>query len=181
MLPAVVCLCVVSVVLLLYAFPTSPLIRFVRFVQMLLGRRRRRTSENNPPYTSSFIKPVHSQHYSAMKSWFGQIFRCCKFLVLSSVVNADQEVDKSVELSLAAKMNGWVIKEEKVTGKKFKMKEWRTSGYDNRGVRHEAGTLKKTWECVRDDGLHSYRVDQNPKYKDAMALMYSGKGRKRRR
>ena len=62
-----------------------------------------------------------------------------------------------------------------LTHRSFKMKEWKRDGYDNQGIKHDAGTLKRTWECIRDDGLYSYKIDQNPQYADAMRTMYASK------
>ena len=110
-----------------------------------------------------------------MENWVGRMANCCKYIVLSSMVDGDADNKTKAMLSKAEKMNGWVIKEENVTGGTFKMKEWKRDGYDNQGIKHDAGTLKRTWECIRDDGLYSYKIDQNPQYADAMRTMYASK------
>ena len=78
-----------------------------------------------------------------MVSWSGAIFRCLKWLVLSSSVKSgDDGLEEKIKLSQAQKVSGWVLKEEQATGSKFRMKEWKSAGYDDQGVRHEAGQLK---------------------------------------
>ena len=52
------------------------------------------------------------------------------------------------------------------------MKEWRTNGYDSQGIKHSVGELKRSWECIRDAGLASYKIDQNPLYKDSINALY---------
>jgi len=180
MLPAVISLFVVAVSIVLYLFPTSPLLKLVACVRILLGKRHRRVSENNPPFTSPYIKPVLLRHYSTMESWFGHMSNCCKTILLSSIVDGEDHKETKLEMSMAEKMSGWVIKEEQITSQKFKMKEWRNDGYDDQGIKHKTGSLKRTWECIRDDGLYSYRIDQNPQYADAMRTMYASKGKKTR-
>ena len=93
--------------------------------------------------------------------------------------SGDDGLEEKIKLSQAQKVSGWVLKEEQATGSKFRMKEWKSAGYDDQGVRHEAGQLKRTWECIRDSGLHSYRMDINPKYRDAMQTMYASRGKKK--
>ena len=178
MIPAVVSGCIVLTTIVLYLFPTTPLLKLMKCASVLMGRRRRRVSDNNPPFTSAYIKPVLARHYTAMESWFGHLFNCCKYIVNSSMVDGEQHETK-LELSISEKMNGWDIKEEKITSQRFKMKEWKNDGYDNQGIKHSAGDLKRTWECIRDDyELYSYKMDQNPQYADAMRTMYQSKKKK---
>ena len=181
MLPTLVSLVVVLVSIILYLFPTSPLLKVLRCVRIFFGRKNRRVSENNPPFTSPYIKPVLKKHYSTMESWFGRCVNCCKFILMSSMVDGDDDPrDKKLEMSMAEKMSGWVIKEEKITNGKFKMKEWQNEGYDEQGIKHTKGSLKRTWECIRDDGLATYKIDQNPQYAEAMKTMYASKAKKTR-
>jgi hypothetical protein len=181
MLPCVVALCVFSAVLILYTFPTSPLLKLVTCVRIYFGQRNRRVSEHNPPFTSPYIKPVIGHHYHSMSSWSGALFRCFKWVLLSSSVQAgNEEMTDKTKLSDAQKLSGWILKEEKITHGKFKMKEWKKTGFDDQGVKHEAGELKRTWECIRDGGLHSYRMDINPRYKAAMQTMYSASRSKKK-
>ena len=132
MLPALVALAIVLACIVLYLFPTSPLFQLVKCVRVLLGKRTRRVSENNPPFTSVYIKPVLKRHWEKMEGWTSKLLNCCKYVVMSSMVGGEEE-DTRLALSLSEQMNGWVIKEEKTTGGKFKMKEWRTNGYDSQG------------------------------------------------
>jgi len=181
MLPCIVALGVFSAALILYVFPTSPLLKLVSCVRVFFGQRHRRVSEQNPPFTSPYIKPVISHHYHTMASWSGAIFRCFKWVLMSSTVQeGDADIEEKTKLSDSQKLSGWILKEEKVTGSKFRMKEWKKTGYDDQGVKHEAGQLKRTWECIRDGGLHSYRMDLNPRYKAAMQTMYSASRSKKK-
>ena len=174
-LPTLIFFSITLVCIVLHLFPASPLIQLINFLRVLLGRRTRRVSANNPPFTSMYVKPILKRHWKKMENWVGRMANCCKYIVLSSMVDGDADNKTKAMLSKAEKMNGWVIKEENVTGGTFKMKEWKRDGYDNQGIKHDAGTLKRTWECIRDDGLYSYKIDQNPQYADAMRTMYASK------
>lgn len=179
MLPAFVSLCIVLACMILHFFPTAPLFKLLKCLRVLLGKSTRRVSENNPPFTGVYIKPILKRHYRRMENWVDRLANCCKYIVMSSMIHGDEGDGVQLELSVAEKMSGWAIREEKTTGGKFKIKEWRTDGYDAQGVKHSAGSLKRTWECIRDDGLSSYKIDQNPQYSDAMRTMYASKSKKK--
>ena len=180
MLPTLVGLAIVGSMLLLYIFPTSPLLKLIIYARIIFGKLHRRVSEQNPPFTGHYIKPVVPRHYVGMSSWSGSIYNCLKWVLMSSVVDGDEKHNDRIKLSDAEKLSGWVLKEERSTGSKFKLKEWKQTGYDDQGVKHNKGELKRTWECIRDAGLHSYRMDVNPKYRDAMQTMYASRSTKKK-
>lgn len=180
MLPTLIGLVIVGSALLLYIFPTSPLIKLIIYARIFFGKLHRRVSEQNPPFTGHYIKPVLPRHYTGMSSWSGSFYKCLKWVLMSSVVDGDNKPNERIKLSDAEKLSGWVLKEERSTGTKFKLKEWKQTGYDDQGVKHTKGQLKRTWECIRDAGLHSYRMDVNPKYRDAMQTMYASRSTKKK-
>lgn len=69
------------------------------------------------------------------------------------------------ELHGSEEADGWRIVE--LDRRQFKYKEWRTSG-EIEGVPHSKGDKKRTWEVIRDAGLASYNITQNPTYQDAL-------------
>jgi hypothetical protein len=42
------------------------------------------------------------------------------------------------------------------------------------GVRHYRGQFKRTWEVLRDEGGHSYRIEDNDNYKLALGTQVLG-------
>ncbi len=74
-------------------------------------------------------------------------------------------------LSATEKTKGW-----KVVGndgyKQWKVKVWQRSGKsDFNQEEHKKGQRKRSWEVIADEGLHTYRIDQNPHYKDALMVL----------
>ena len=43
-------------------------------------------------------------------------------------------------------------------------KVWTDTGTVD-GVKHYEGQRKRTWEVLRDEGVHSYRIEENENYK----------------
>jgi len=70
-------------------------------------------------------------------------------------------------LSHRKKAAGWTV-QLGTEGTALLFKTWLDSGVSN-GCFHEAGQRKRTWEVVADEGLHSYRLEDNAEYMAALA------------
>lgn len=53
----------------------------------------------------------------------------------------------------------------------IKCKIWTESG-TRFGLQHTIGEKKRTWEVIDDVGLHCYRIDENPMYRDAFRIKH---------
>jgi hypothetical protein len=67
---------------------------------------------------------------------------------------------------------GWALREDPYRGggNFLKVKLWSEAG-EVEGQFHQAGDPKCTWEVVKDSTVHSYRIDHNPSYREAVRVM----------
>jgi hypothetical protein len=49
------------------------------------------------------------------------------------------------------------------------VKKWLEDGEID-GEAHVKGRSKRTWEVIRDSTLHTFRIEENPRYVDAMVV-----------
>lgn len=61
---------------------------------------------------------------------------------------------------------GWRVVNDRQGGR-WLLKVWTKSGVDLNGHHHGAGELKATFDVLRDAGVHSYRINDNPRYEAA--------------
>lgn len=77
-------------------------------------------------------------------------------------------VHKKKKLSKLEQAQGWHIHVRE--GLPVLHKAWTKSGTVD-GQFHSAGQLKTTWQVIADTGIHSYRLQYNPMYRDALRAM----------
>lgn len=73
------------------------------------------------------------------------------------------------ELAMVRKASRW-DRIEREDGVKLRVKRWKEEG-TVQGVTHRAGQMLRTWEVVRESGIHSYSMSSNPEYRDALEAM----------
>eukprot|EP00943_MAST-04B_sp_MAST-4B-sp1_P005882 g5882.t1 len=116
--------------------------------------KRDRNYAQIPSYTYIYeqIELIHT------KSSCGS---CC------SCFKKNDIVDEENLLSQEERKNGWYIKsinKKKMTCVKRK-RYTRDVIDDDDGMKHEKGEIVRTWEFLKSNGLHSYHLAKNPKYK----------------
>jgi hypothetical protein len=81
----------------------------------------------------------------------------------------DRDEDPS---AIGSEASGWALRPDPYRGGDYfmKVKLWTEAG-ESEGKFHDAGDPKSTWEVVRDSIVHSYRIEANPQYKDAVRVM----------
>lgn len=66
----------------------------------------------------------------------------------------------------AEQQQGWRV-QRLGPSRGLRYKVWTTDGRTH-GYLHARGLRKRTWEVIRDQALHSYAMEDNPVYRDAL-------------
>ena len=92
---------------------------------------------------------------------------CCCCEKRKPIPDNGSKFDEEKLLSEDERKNGWYV--ESIDRHKMsyvKRKRYMRDKMDESdGMKHKKGEIFRTWEILRETGLHSYQLAQNPKYK----------------